>query len=64
MSAWFTGMMRPNWLKFVTTSPAFRRQFVFKLSEVLPAVQALSRVQRRYDVTQVTFRLKISLART
>src|SRR4029077_14268091 len=22
MSAWFSDMMRPNWLKFVTTSPA------------------------------------------
>jgi hypothetical protein len=57
-------MMQPNWLKFVTTSPAFRRQFGFKLSEVLPAAQTLSRVQPRYDVAQFTFRLKNLLAQT
>jgi len=57
-------MMRLNWLKFVTVSLAFRRQFGFKLSEVLPAAQTLSRAQRRYDVTQVTFRLNLFLAQT
>src|SRR5947209_4558247 len=39
ISAWFSDTMRPNWLKFVTTSPAPSPCFANIVSEVLPPPQ-------------------------
>src|SRR5204863_5471035 len=46
MSAWFSDMMRPNWLKFVTTSPAESPEIANIVSKDLPAPQTHTRSSR------------------
>src|SRR4051794_24530340 len=56
MSAWFSDTMRPNWLKFVSTSPAKSSGTAIKVSKVLPAAQTEYALFASRDVMPITLR--------